>query len=130
MSGSPAIGGAKLGESTGPEGRELPTFTYFYKVRVDMQKFSSGKQLLDKWHQEAQAASGAMEAGIAQIWKDAAEPLVYVILNIEAENQTQAHGSVLEIFASLPMGASGELVIEEGRQVIPYREWAEYLAGR
>ena len=108
----------------------MPSFTYFYKVRVDMQKFSSGKQLLDKWHQEAQAASGAMDAGVAQIWKDAAEPVVYVILNIEAENQTQAHGSVLEIFASLPMGASGELVIEEGRQVMPYREWVDYLAGR
>lgn len=108
----------------------MASFTFFYKVRVDLQKFSSGKALLDKWHEEAQAASGAIQAGAAQIWKDVAEPVVYAILNIEAENQAHAHANVLETFCSLPMGASGELIIEEARQIMTYTEWADHLASR
>ena len=108
----------------------MPEFTFFYKVRVDLQKFSSGKQLLDKWNEEAQAATKGIDAGVAQIWKDAAEPVVYVINHVEADDQAQAHGKILEMFNTLPMGADGELIIEEGRAVIPYREWTEYLAGR
>jgi hypothetical protein len=104
----------------------MPTFTFFYKVRVDLQKFSSGNQLLDKWSEEAKAATGAMDA----IWKDAAEPVVYVINSVDADNQAQAHGKILDMFSSLPMGADGELIIEEGRAVVPYREWADYLADR
>jgi hypothetical protein len=35
----------------------MATFTFFYKLRVDLQKFSSGQESLAKWHQEAQAAA-------------------------------------------------------------------------
>jgi hypothetical protein len=108
----------------------MATFTFFYKIRVDLQKFSSGQELLDKWHQEAQAAMHAINAGVIQVWKDAADAAVYVILTVEAENPAQAHGNVLNIFGSLPMGASGELIIDEARAVVPYQQWAQYLAGR
>ena len=108
----------------------MAKYTYFYKVRVDLQKFSSGDDLLRAWNAEAQAASGAIDAGIAQIWKDVAEPVVYVINNVDAESAAEAHAKILEIFNSLPMGADGELIIEEGRAVVPYREWADYLASR
>ena len=108
----------------------MPTFTFFYKIRVDLQKFSSGPQLLNKWHEEAQAASGAIDAGVIQVWKDAADAAVYVIAEVEADNPAQAHGNALEMFGSLPMGAGGELVLEEARSVIPYKEWADYLARR
>ena len=108
----------------------MATYTYFYKIRVDLQKFSSGQTLLDKWHEEAQAAMGAINAGVVQVWKDIADPVVYVIIKVEADDAAQAHGGVLNIFGSLPMGASGELIIEEARSVIPYSEWAQYLASR
>ena len=108
----------------------MATFTFFYKIRVDLQKFSSGQELLEKWHQEAQAAMHAISAGAVQVWKDAADTVVYVILTVEAENPAQAHGNVLNIFGSLPMGVSGELIIEEARSVMPYQQWAQYLAGR
>lgn len=108
----------------------MATFTFFYKVRVDIQKFSSGQELLDKWHQEAQAAMGAINAGAIQVWKDAADTVVYAVLTVEAENQAEAHGNVLNTFGALPMGVSGELIIEEARSVMPYPQWAEYLAGR
>ena len=108
----------------------MATFAFFYKIRVDLQKFSSGQELLEKWHQEAQAATQAINAGVVQVWKDVADAVVYVILTVEAENPAQAHGNVLNIFGSLPMGASGELIIEEARAVVPYQQWAQYLAGR
>jgi hypothetical protein len=108
----------------------MATFTFFYKIRVDLQKFSSGQELLDKWHQEAQAAMPAINAGVVQGWKDAADAVVYAILTVEAENQAQAHGNVLNIFGSLPMGASGELIIDEARAVMPYQQWAQYLTER
>ena len=108
----------------------MARFTFFYKVRVDLQKFSSGDELLSKWNLEAQAATGAIDAGIAQIWKDVAEPVVYVINNVEADSPAEAHGKILDLFSSLPMGADGELIIEEGRAVVPYREWGDYLASR
>ena len=108
----------------------MATFTFFYKFRVDLQKFSSGQQLLEKWHQEAQGAMQAINAGAVQAWKDAADAVVYAILTVEADNPAQAHGNVLHIFGSLPMGASGELIIEEARAVLPYQQWAQYLAGR
>jgi hypothetical protein len=108
----------------------MATFTFFYKLRVDLQKFSSGQALLEKWHQEAQSAMQAINAGAAQVWKDTADTVVYVILNMEAENAAQAHGNVLNIFGSLPMGVSGEIIIEEARSVIPYQQWAQYLAAR
>jgi hypothetical protein len=108
----------------------MATFTFFYKLRVDLQKFSSGQAMLDKWHQEAQAAMGAINAGAAQVWKDAADTVVYVILNVAADDAAQAHGNVLNIFGSLPMGESGEIIIEEARSVMPYQQWAHYLASR
>ncbi len=108
----------------------MPMFTYFYKFRVDLQKFSSGEQLLSKWSEEAKSATAGIEAGVIQAWKDAAEAVVYAFVTVEADNPAQAHGSALEMFTSVPMGASGELIIEEARSVIPYKEWAEYLAGR
>lgn len=108
----------------------MATHTFFYKIRVDLQKFSSGQELLDKWHQEAQAAMGAINAGVVQVWKDVADPVVYVIITVEADNAAQAHANVLDIFGSLPMGASGELIIEEARSVMPYQEWAQHLANR
>ena len=45
----------------------MPTFTFYARIRVDLQKFSSGEQLLDKWHLEAQAATEAIKAGAVQI---------------------------------------------------------------
>ena len=108
----------------------MATFTFFYKLRVDLQKFSSGQAILDKWHQEAQAAMGAINAGAAQVWKDAADTVVYAILNVEADDPAQAHGNVLNIFGSLPMGVNGEIIIEEARSVMPYQQWAQYLASR
>jgi hypothetical protein len=112
------------------ERTQMATYTFFYKIRVDLQKFSSGHALLDKWHQEAQAAKGAINAGVVQVWKDTADAVVYVIIKMEADDAAQAHGEVLNIFASLPMGASGELIIEEARSVISYLEWAQYLERR
>ncbi len=108
----------------------MATYTFFYKIRVDLQKFSSGQELLYKWHQEAQAAMGAIKAGAAQVWKDAADTVVYAIINVEANDAAQAHANVLNIFGSLPMGASGELIIEEARSVMPYQEWAQHLTNR
>lgn len=108
----------------------MATYTYFYKIRVDLQKFSSGQALLDKWHEEAQAAMGAINAGVVQVWKDTADAVVYVIIKMDADDAARAHGEVLNIFTSLPMGASGELIIEEARSVIPYPEWAQYLENR
>jgi hypothetical protein len=108
----------------------MATFTFFYKLRVDLQKFSSGQEILAKWHQEAQAAMGAINAGAVQVWKDAADAVVYAIITVEADDPAQAHGNVLNILGSLPMGVSGELLIEEARSVMPYQQWAQYLAGR
>jgi hypothetical protein len=108
----------------------MAVFTFFYKVRVDLQKFSSSEGLMDQWNKEAQAATAAMDAGAVQIWKDAAEPVVYVVAQVEADDQAQAHGKYLQMLCALPMGADGQLIIEEGHAVIPYRDWAEYLAGR
>lgn len=108
----------------------MATYTFFYKIRVDLQKFVSGQALLDKWRLEAQAAMGAINAGAVQVWKDTADTVVYVIIKIEADDAAQAHGNVLSIFGSLPMGASGELIIEEARSVMPYAEWAQYLENR
>jgi hypothetical protein len=102
----------------------MATFTFFYKLRVDLQKFSSGQALLEKWHQEAQAAMHAINAGAVQVWKDTADTVVYAILTIEAENAAQAHGNVLNIFGN------GEIIIEEARSVMPYQQWAQYLADR
>ena len=68
---------------------------------ADLQKFSSGQELLDKWHQEAQAAMGAINAGAAQVWKDAADTVVYVVLTIEADDAAQAHANVLTIFGRI-----------------------------
>ena len=76
----------------------MATFTFFYKIRVDLQKFSSGQEILDKWHQEAQAATEAINAGAVQVWKDAADAVVYVILTVEADNPAQAYGNALSIF--------------------------------
>ena len=36
----------------------MAAFTYFYKIRIDVTKSSSGEELLSKWHEEAQAALG------------------------------------------------------------------------
>ena len=85
---------------------------------------------MEKWDQEAQAAMAAINAGALQVWKDAAYAVVYAILNVKAYSPAQAHGNVLNILGSLPMGASGELIIEEARAVMPYQQWAQYLAGR
>ena len=46
----------------------MAAFTYFYKIRIDVTKSSSGEELLSKWDEEAQAALEAMDAGIVQIW--------------------------------------------------------------
>ena len=101
-----------------------------YNVRVDLQKFSSGAGLLTEWHADAQAATQAIDAGAIQVWIDAAGTTVYAIINMEADNAAQAHAEVLNIMGSLPMGASGYLIIDEARVVTPYPEWAEYLPSR
>ena len=72
----------------------------------------------------------AIKAGALQVWKDTADAAVYAILTVEANDPAEAHANVLTIFGSLPMGASGELIIEEARSVIPYQQWAQYLARR
>ena len=46
----------------------MAAFTYFYKIRIDVTKSSSGEELLSKWDEETQAALEAMDAGIVQIW--------------------------------------------------------------
>ena len=108
----------------------MPAFTYFYKFRDDLQKFSSGQQPLNKWNEEAKSATAAINAGVIHAWKDAAEAVVYAFVTVEVDNPAQAQGSALEMFGSVPMAESGELIIEAARSVIPYKEWAEYLAGR
>ena len=45
----------------------MAEFTYFYKVCIDVAKSASGEELLSKWHEEAQAALGAIDAGTIQI---------------------------------------------------------------
>ena len=112
------------------EENHMASFTYFFKLRVDLAKSSSGEELLSKWNEEAQAALGAMDAGIVQVWKDAADTTVYVIMTVEGENAIDAHGTALSIFGTLPMFQSGHLIIEEARSVVPYRDWATYLANR
>jgi len=89
--------------------------------------------LLSKWHEETQAALGAKDAGIIQIWKDAADAVIYVIATFEAATAVEAHGTALATFATfgtLPMFQSGHIIIEEARSVLDYREWAAYLANR
>ena len=108
----------------------MAAFTYFYKIRIDVTKSSSGEELLSKWHEEAQAALGAIDAGIIQIWKDAADAVVYVIATFEGETAVEAHGTALATFGTLPMFQSGHIIIEEARSVLDYREWAAYLANR
>jgi len=108
----------------------MASFSYFYKIRIDLSKSSSGEALLSKWHEEAQAALGAMDAGVVQIWKDAADAVVYVIATFEGENAVEAHGTALTTFGTLPMFNSGHIIIEEASSVLDYREWAAYLANR
>ena len=91
----------------------MATFTYFYKVRVDISKSSSAEQLLASWNEEAQGAVKAMDAGVIQLWKDAADTTVYVIAAIEGENAAEAHGTLLATFLDLPMYRRGEIIIEE-----------------
>lgn len=57
----------------------MPIFTYHAKIRVDLQKFSSGEDLLKAWQAEAQVAMQGISAGVFQLWKDTAEPVVYAI---------------------------------------------------
>ena len=108
----------------------MASFSYFYKIRIDLSKSSSGEELLSKWHEEAQAALGAIDAGVIQIWKDAADAVVYVIATFEGENAVEAHGTALTTFGTLPMFNSGHIIIEEASSVLDYREWAAYLANR
>ena len=86
--------------------------------------------MLSKWHEEAQAALGAIDAGIIQIRKDAADAVIYVIATFEAATAVEAHGTALATFGTLPMFQSGHIIIEEARSVLDYREWATYLANR
>ena len=60
----------------------------------------------------------AINAGAVQVWKDTADAVVYAMLTVEADDPAQAHANALSILGSLPMGASGELIIEEARSVI------------
>ncbi len=106
----------------------MATFTYFAKVRVDLQKFSSGEELLKGWQTEAQAAQEAIQGGAFQLWKDAAEPVVYAIINIEADNAAQAGLNLYNAALSLPFGKAGQFVIEEVRSVVSYQDWADTLA--
>ena len=108
----------------------MASFSYFYKIRIDLSKSSSGEALLSKWHEEAQAALGAKDAGIIQIRKDAADAVIYVIATFEAATAVEAHGTALATFGTLPMFQSGHIIIEEARSVLDYREWAAYLANR
>ena len=96
----------------------MASFSYFYKIRIDLSKSSSGEALLSKWHEEAQAALGAIDA------------VVYVIATFEGENAIEAHGTALATFGTLPMFNSGHIIIEEASSVLDYREWAAYLANR
>ena len=106
----------------------MPTFTYHAKIRVDLQKFSSGDELLKGWLAEAEAAQKGIKSGAFQIWKDAAEPVVYSIINIEADNAAQASLNLYKAALSLPFGKAGQFVIEEITPVIPYQEWADTLS--
>jgi aspartate aminotransferase-like enzyme len=108
----------------------MPDFSYFLKVRVDLSKFSSPQALIDAWYEEAQAVAAAGEQMNIQLWKDASEPTVYGIATIEAANAAEAHADMLSIFTTVPMGANGQLIVEEVRSVLPYPEWAAALAGR
>ena len=105
----------------------MPTFAYLTKFRIDLQKFSSGQELLMAWQAEAQAALEGIDAGTFQLWKDAAEPVVYAIINIEADNTAQAAWKLYEGALSLPMGAAGQFSLEEAKAVVPYRDWADTL---
>ncbi len=106
----------------------MPKFTYHAKVRIDLQKFSSGEQLLKVWRLEAQAAMKGVNAGALQLWKDAAEPVVYSIANIEADNVAQASWKLYNALLSVPMGAAGQFTIEDLRLVVPFQDWADTLA--
>ena len=106
----------------------MPTFTYHVKIRVDLQQFSSGEELRKAWRAEAEAAVQAVNQGAFQLWKDAAEPVIYAIVNIEADNAAQAGWNLYNAALSLPMGANRQFVVEEARLVVPYQEWADTLA--
>ena len=108
----------------------MALFTFYLKLRFDIQKFSSGEKLLDKWNIGAHAPIDTPGVDIVHAWKDAAEPVAYNFVTVNADNQAEAHGKLLTMIGSLPPGASGELIFEEARAVIPYEEWAEYLASR
>lgn len=105
----------------------MPTFTYHLKVRVDLQQFSSGEELLKAWKAEAEVAMQSVTEGSEQLWKDAAEPVMYAIVNIEADNAAQASWHLYNTALSLPMGALHQFVIEEAKLVVPYQEWANTL---
>ena len=47
----------------------MPAFTYFYKFRDDLQKFSSGQQPLNKWNEEAKSATATINADVIHAWK-------------------------------------------------------------
>jgi len=102
----------------------------FYRTRLKniVKDVNSAVEAGNK--EEAQAALGAMDAGIIQAWKDAADTTVYVIATMEGENAIDAHGTALSIFGTLPMFQSGHLIMEEARSVVPYRDWATYLANK
>ena len=106
----------------------MPTFTYHTKARIDLQRFSSGEGLLKAWRAEAEAALPGISAGAFQLWKDAAEPVIYGIINVEADNAAQAGWKLYTGLLALPMGAAGQFVVEEMRPVVPYQEWADALA--
>ena len=74
----------------------MPTFTYLTKFRIDLQKFSSGEELLRSWQAEAQAALQGISDGTFQLWKDAAEPVVYGVITIEADNMAEASWNLLQ----------------------------------
>ena len=106
----------------------MPTFTYLTRFRIDLQKFSSGEELLKSWQAEAQAALQGISDGTFQLWKDAAEPVVYGVITIEADNMAEASWNLYNGALALPMGARGEFILEEAKAVVPYRQWADTLA--
>ncbi len=101
---------------------------FMAKVKVDITRYKSGDELLERWLTEAEAAEGAEEAGvIVSVWKDVSAPLVYGVLCMEADSSFEAHAALLKALMGLPMGQDGALVFEDISEVRPYSEWRQFL---
>ncbi len=109
----------------------MAQYYFLTLVRVDVNRYKSGEELMDRWLVEAEAAEGAESAGlIVTLWKDVSAPLVYGVLCVEGETAMKASATLLETVMGLPMGQDGALVFEDITEVRPYSEWREMLRER